>query len=139
MSYLFHIDLIVIPMRANSFNPCDALLEVDCHHEPIVVPLDVEHDSVRRNESPLEVVAVDPIERQRNQRRPDNLDALFRQGDMLTGAPQPATARSFETWPECQQRVVSAGPLPSQGSARSHNRKIMVWKTQALCATVRPR
>jgi hypothetical protein len=29
--------------------------------------------------------------------------------------------------------------LRGRRSARSHDRKIMVWKTQALCATVRPK
>src|SRR5215467_1103855 len=112
MSYLFRIDLIVVPMRANPFDPYHALLEVD-GHQPIVVH-----------------------ERQQNQRSPVGLDALFGQGDMLTGAPQPAMARSFETWANVSNGWFLPVCFRARAAQRSHDRKIMVWKTQARCATV---
>jgi hypothetical protein len=46
MLHLFHIDLVVIPVRTDPFDPYDALLEVDRHGQPIIVSLDVEHHVV---------------------------------------------------------------------------------------------
>ena len=46
MLHLFHIDLVVVLVRADPLDPHDALLEVDGHNQTIIVPLDVEDDPV---------------------------------------------------------------------------------------------
>jgi hypothetical protein len=44
MLHLLHINLVIGLMRADPFDPGDALLEIDRNHEPIVVAFDVEDD-----------------------------------------------------------------------------------------------
>jgi hypothetical protein len=51
MLHLLHIDLVVILVRADPFDPHDALLEINGNDQSIVIALDVEHNSVRRNDA----------------------------------------------------------------------------------------
>ena len=47
----FHVDFVVVLVRTNPFDPNDALLEVDGDDQPIVIPLDVEHDPISRHDA----------------------------------------------------------------------------------------
>src|SRR6266571_7309906 len=51
MLHLRHIDPIVVALRADPFDPYDAFLEIHGHHEPIAVPLDIEHDAVAADDA----------------------------------------------------------------------------------------
>jgi hypothetical protein len=42
MSHLRHVDLVISLVRTDPFDPDDGLLEIDRHHEAIVIALDVE-------------------------------------------------------------------------------------------------
>jgi hypothetical protein len=51
MLHLFHVDLIVVLVCADPFDPHDALFEIDGNDQSIIIPLDVEHDSVCRDDA----------------------------------------------------------------------------------------
>src|SRR6266480_3377473 len=58
MLHLFHIDLVVVLVRADPLDPHDALLEVDGYDQPIIVPFDIEDDPVGRNDAGGRVAAL---------------------------------------------------------------------------------
>src|SRR3990172_8765459 len=45
------VDAIVVAVRADPFDPDDALLEIDGYDQPISVALDVEHDPLCRDDT----------------------------------------------------------------------------------------
>jgi hypothetical protein len=47
MSHLFHVNLVVVLVRTDPFDPYDTLLEVGGDNQPIFVSLDVEDDPIR--------------------------------------------------------------------------------------------
>jgi len=59
MLHLFHVDLVVVPVRADPFDPRDALLEINGNDQAIVIAFDVEHDPVGRNDARSCVAAPD--------------------------------------------------------------------------------
>src|SRR5579863_8154109 len=58
MLNLFHIDLVVVSVRADPFDPKDAFLEIDGHDETIIIPLHIEHDAVCRNDTGGRITAL---------------------------------------------------------------------------------
>src|SRR5438128_61185 len=46
-----HVDVIVFCVCPYPFDPYDAFFEVDSDYEPVVVSLDVENDTVSRNDA----------------------------------------------------------------------------------------
>src|SRR5262245_61237774 len=62
MLNLFHIDLVVISVRADPFDPDDALLEIDGDNQPVVqpvvVPLDVEHNPICQDDAGSSIAAL---------------------------------------------------------------------------------
>jgi hypothetical protein len=59
MSNLCHIDLVIGFMGADPFDPDDALLEIDRHHEAIIVALNVEDDPLRVDDTRRRVTPLD--------------------------------------------------------------------------------
>jgi hypothetical protein len=59
MLHLFHIDLIVVLVCADPFDPYDALFEIDGNDQSIIIPLNVEHDSVCRDDAGGRMAAPD--------------------------------------------------------------------------------
>jgi len=51
MLNLFHIDLVVISVRADPFDPHDDALKIYSDDQPVVVPFNVEHNPVRRRDA----------------------------------------------------------------------------------------
>jgi hypothetical protein len=51
MLHLFHIGFIVVLMCADPFDPYNALFEIDGNDQSIIIPLNVEYDSVRRDDA----------------------------------------------------------------------------------------
>jgi hypothetical protein len=49
--HLYHIDRIIVAMRSDPFDPDDALLEIDGHHQSTAATLDVEYNQVCRNDA----------------------------------------------------------------------------------------
>jgi hypothetical protein len=45
MPYLADIDLVIIFVRADPFDPHDSLLEVYRRHQPVIVPWTVKHQT----------------------------------------------------------------------------------------------
>src|ERR1700732_206700 len=65
MSHLRHVDLVISLLCADPFDPDDRLLEIDRHHEAIVIALDVEDnplraDDARRRIAPLHIRGAPP-------------------------------------------------------------------------------
>jgi hypothetical protein len=58
MLNLFHIDLVVLSVRADPFDPHDAFFEIDGGDQPIVVPLNVEHNLVSRDDAGGSITAL---------------------------------------------------------------------------------
>src|SRR5215471_2581951 len=58
MLHLFHIDLVVILVRADPLDPHDVLFEVGSHNQSIVIPLDVEDDPVGRDDARGRIAAL---------------------------------------------------------------------------------
>jgi hypothetical protein len=58
MPNLFHIDPVVIPVRADPLDPHDALLKINGDDQSIVVTLDVEHDPLRRDDAGGRIAAL---------------------------------------------------------------------------------
>src|SRR5882762_7625976 len=51
MLNLAHVDLVVVLMCSNPLDPHDRLFEIDRHDQSVVVSLDVENNSFRRNDA----------------------------------------------------------------------------------------
>jgi hypothetical protein len=51
MVNLGHIDMVVIPVRTNPFDPNDALVEIDGHNQTICIALHVEDDAIGRHDA----------------------------------------------------------------------------------------
>ena len=51
MPHLFHIDLIVVLVCADPFDPYDALFEIDGNDQSIIIPPNFEHDPVCRDDA----------------------------------------------------------------------------------------
>jgi hypothetical protein len=58
MLHLFHIDLVVVLVRADPLDPHDTLVEVRGYNQAIVVAFDIEHDPVCRDDTGRRVVRV---------------------------------------------------------------------------------
>src|SRR4051794_32084805 len=51
MVHLRHIDPVVVLVGTQPFDPHDALLEVDGHHETVIIALDIEHDPLSADDA----------------------------------------------------------------------------------------
>src|ERR1700732_3911523 len=58
MSHLLHIDLVVVLVRADPLDPHDTFVEVSGYYQAIVVPFDIEHDPVGRDDAGRRVAAL---------------------------------------------------------------------------------
>src|SRR3984893_1790714 len=59
MSHLRHIDLVIGFVGTDPFDPDDALLEIDRHHEAIIIALDVEDDPLRTDDTRRRMTPLD--------------------------------------------------------------------------------
>jgi len=53
---LLDVDAIVLLVRADPFDPDDALLEIDRDHQTIIIAFDIEHDPICRNDTSCRIV-----------------------------------------------------------------------------------
>jgi hypothetical protein len=65
MLHLGHVDPVVVPVRADPFDPHDAFVEIDRHDQTVCVALHIEHDSIRGHDTrgrigPLQIRRVSP-------------------------------------------------------------------------------
>ena len=58
MLHLFHVDLVVVLVCADPFDPHDTLVEVRGYDQSIGVPFDIEYDPVRRDDAGRRVAAL---------------------------------------------------------------------------------